>query len=218
MPIELKHEVTILCEGTADQNFIKKLIEARGGFPPVDFLPPNEFHGSANFGTMLLALTGAGHAFTRIKGVLIVADSHDKPETTFAEIKARGFPEPQQPLQVAQCTAVYPAVAVMLIPDETTPGGLETLLARDLVERNKWIVPCVDAFLKCDQIKAHTWPPEKAGKARYHSIVAALNYDDPSRAASWAFRDPPVVSIGAKCFDSVEKRIKDFCTEIGVLH
>jgi hypothetical protein len=108
---------------------------------------------------MLLALTGTGHAFTRIKGVLIVADSHDEPEATFADIrgqiKARGFPEPKQLLQVAQRTADHPAVAVMLIPDETTPGGLETLLALDLVERNKWIVPCVDAFLKCDCVTAH---------------------------------------------------------------
>jgi hypothetical protein len=223
-PISIEHEITILCEGGADQNFIRELIVTRGGFPPIDFLPPNKFYGRSNFDQMLSALKGTGVAFRRIKGVLIIADSHDAPTETFTyicdQIRAvPNFPVPTKPLEPAPATAGHPRVAVMLLPDENTPGALESLFAQEMEEKNSWVTACVDAFLKCDQITAHAWPPEKKAKARYHSMVAALHRPDPSRSASATFTNhPPVMSIRAPTFDSVEKRIKDFCSAVGELH
>src|SRR5216683_5691835 len=135
MPVTLTHELTILCEGAADQNFLRKMVETRALFPPFNFLPTKEFYGSTNFGKMLLALKGDSHAFSRMKGVLVVADSHDDPMTTFVNIRTQiqavgGYPVPQQLLDVAPSTAGHPAVAVMLLPDEASPGALESLFIR----------------------------------------------------------------------------------------
>jgi hypothetical protein len=85
--IEIENEITILCEGLADQNFIKKIIEVRGGLPPIDFLPPSIYYGRDRFDQMLIALKGTGVSFSRIKGVLIIADSHDEPASTFRYIR-----------------------------------------------------------------------------------------------------------------------------------
>jgi hypothetical protein len=219
--IEINHEITILCEGAADQNFIKELIKERGGFPPIDFLPPDRFHGRSDFKRMLDALKGSP-SFPSVRGVLIVADSHDIPSDTFIQIcdqirRAPDFPVPTQLLKPAPPTPGHPSVAIMLLPDEAAPGALESLFAQELEDKHKWITACLDAFLRCGQITAHQWAPEKHAKARYHSMVAALHHADPSRSASTTFTsNPPVMSIKARTFDSVEKRIKDFCTAIGV--
>jgi hypothetical protein len=220
-PIEINHEVTVLCEGAADQNFTKELIKQRDGFPPIDFLPPDRFYGRSGFDRMLVALKGSD-SFMRIRGVLIVADSHDIPSDTFVQIcdqirRVPDFPVPTQPLRPAPATLGHPSVAIMLLPDEATPGALESLFAQELEDKHKWVTACLDAFLKCGQITAHQWAPEKHAKARYHSMVAALHHADPSRSASTTFTsNPPVMSIKARTFDSVERRIKDFCTAIGV--
>jgi len=103
----------------------------------------------------------------------------------------------------------------MLLPDEKTPGALETLLVRDITEKAPWVTVCVEQFLRCEKIEAHAWPAEKRDKARFHSLVAVLNRDDPSRAASQAFRDPtPLIAVDAPCFDDVEKRVMSFWQSI----
>jgi hypothetical protein len=219
-PIPIGHEITILCEGAADQNFIKELIKERGGFPPIDFLPADRFYGRSSFDRMLIALKGTGDPFSRVKGVLIIADSHDVPNDTFAYIceqirSVPDFPVPRQLLKPAPATPGHPSVAIMLLPDESTPGALESLFAQELENKHKWVTACLDAYLKCGQITAHQWTPEKHAKARYHSMVAALHHADPSRSASTTFTsNPPVMSTKACTFDSVEKRIKDFCSAI----
>jgi hypothetical protein len=142
-PIEINQEVTILCEGAADQNFLKELIKERGGFPPIDFLPPDRFYGRSGFDRMLTALKGAA-SFPRIKGVLIVADSHNIPSDTFVQIAEQirsvpDFPVPTQPLQPALATPGHPNVAIMLLPDEATPGALESLFAQELEQAHNWV-------------------------------------------------------------------------------
>jgi hypothetical protein len=222
MTREITNEVIILCEGAADQSFIKKLIALPGGFPPIDFLPPEIYYGRDRFDQMLSALKGTGVSFSRIKGVLIIADSHDEPASTFGNIQEQirnvpDYPVPDNLLTPAPPTPGHPSLAVMLLPDEETPGALESLFARELEARNPWVTGCVDKFLRCRRMDAYRWPPEKHAKARYHSLVAALHRADPSRSASAAFTSsPPVMAIGTETFDSVERCIKDFCRVVGV--
>lgn len=217
MPIELKYEYVILCEGLADQNFLRKIGEHRVGLPAFDMLPAHEHHGSGNFDRMLTALRGDRLAFAKLKGVLIVADSHDNPDVTFRVIQDQirrvgQYPVPAHKMEIAPRTADHPAVCVMLLPDENNPGGLETLCVRYLTRQpHEWINQCVDAFLRCERIDAHTWGPETLDKARYECMVAATNRDDPSKAVSYAFKDPnPLVSVTHDCFDDVERRLRLF--------
>ncbi len=185
-------------------------------------LPPKDAYGVTNVGRMLLALKGDRSGFSKLKGILIVADSTDHPAAVFERIRKQiafvgGYPVPATPSTVAARTQNHPAVAVTLLPDDTTPGGLETLCVMDILERHPWAATCLDSYLNCDQIVAGTWPAEKLGKARYHCLVAALNRDDPARAVSQAFRgENPVIDLGARCFDGVFNRLAQFCSTVGV--
>jgi hypothetical protein len=208
VPVSITSEIIVLCEGDADKNFIDKLRTTRPGFPPIDTLQAR----GKNFEQLLLALKN----HPKVKGVLIVADSHDCPSDTFATIRGQirsvgGYGDPLRLLEATQGPDGYPYIAVMLLPNETSPGALETLFIQDLSARNDWLEDCVEAFLKCGETAAHGWPPEKAAKSKFQCMVAALHRDDPSRAASFALKDPPVVNIGSACFNSVETRIKEFC-------
>lgn len=222
MAVELKNEVIIICEGKADVNFFKKLIEKRSGLPKFDILPtPTDQRGGVDaFEHWLKAIRGDRHGFSKLKGVLLVADSASDPTSTYnyvcGQIKnATGYAIPTKPDEVTPCVADYPQVSVMLIPNESTAGGLESLCVSEITNREPWISTCVNNFLSCGNIQALKWSPEKLDKARYHSMIAALNKDDPSRALSYAFNDPnPVISVENPCFDDVYNKLKNFCLAV----
>jgi hypothetical protein len=168
---------------------------------------------------MLSSLRGDPTGFARLKGILIIADSADDPDKTFkgicSQIASAGeYGVPTRLLELASYSGAGPAIAVTLIPDDSHPGSLESLFVKDIADRHDWINKCVETFLGCGKSQALLWSPEKLSKAKFHSMVAALHEDDPSRAASKAFREPPVIDISAKCFNDLEKRIRDFCTAV----
>jgi hypothetical protein len=221
MPVELKEELVLLCEGPADQNCFRKLLEKRQDIPRFSMLDPKQHWGVSGFERSLTAIKGDRHAFLRLKGVLIVADSGDSPDDAFNQIKkqiisAQGYPVPSKPMEVAARINDHPAIAVMLLPDENTPGGLETLCVREMLERNPWAAECVETFLECGESTAHELPPEKKDKARYHCMVALTYPEDPSRAVSMAFKEPPnpLISVESQCFADVERRLRKFCNEV----
>jgi len=74
----------------------------------------------------------------------------------------------------------------------------------------------VEAFLKCGESTAHELQAEKKDKARYHCMVALTYPDDPSRAVSMAFKEPPnpLISVESRCFADVERRLRRFCEEV----
>jgi hypothetical protein len=218
--VALKEELVLLSEGLADKAFLARLVASRGPLPAFDFPFPNDqLFGRSQFGTMLRALRGDPSGFSRLKGVLIVSDSADDAQATFDDIAdqiraAGGYTVPAAPLQIGAATADHPAVAVMLLPDENNPGALESLYVRDLTGRHGWLGPCLDTFLGCGQSQALGWSPEKLAKAKFACCVAAVHEDDPSRAASAAYRNPPVIHIAAACFNDVASKIRDFCNVI----
>lgn len=222
MALELSNEVVLICEGSADKNFFRKLIEKRAGLPQFDIPFPTPEKGGVNaFEHWLRAIRGDQHGFSKLKGVLLVADSASNPTSTFKDIcsqikNATGYAIPTKPNEATPRVADYPQVAVMLIPNESTTGGLESLCVSEITSREPWISACVENYLSCGNIQALKWSPEKQDKARFHSMIAALNQNDPSRALSQAFKDPkPVISVEAPCFDAVYNNLKKFCVDVG---
>lgn len=212
-----KHFVA-LCEGDADRNFLGKLIASRD-LPAFDIpytrTAGNRYNGNTAFAEMLRGIRGDMLSFSQVQGILIVADSGSDPQEMFASICAQvrsvALPVPGSPSKPAFSQGV-PAIAITLLPRDDTPGALESLYAEEIQSRHPGVESCVNTFLSCDPITAHTWPEEKRDKARYECMVAALNRDDPSRAVSWALRgDRPVVQIGSQVFDDIAKRVRDFC-------
>ncbi len=225
-PIRQEHQFTLLCEGAADQNFVKALLKRRSGYPDFNFLDPKEHYGATNFEKMLTAIQGDQKSFSRLKGVLIIADSASSPDQTIKEIRRQVNQAGKFPLYTGSNTGTLaapaaavgtPPVYITLLPTENTPGCLETLCVRVLLEPYAWANACLEKYLGCDQIKANSWSPEKLDKARYHCLVAALHREDPSKAVSNAFRQPqgpnakPLIDVMDPIFDDIAKRIKDFC-------
>ena len=220
VPLRLQSELVLLCEGEADRQFFRKFLEKRPTLPKFDIpFPTDKLHGNGAFSGMLQAIRGDRLGFARVIGVLIVADSTDKPGTLFKLVRDQiratgGYGVPSKPLEVAMA-ANHPGIGIMLLPGGRTPGALETLLVREITDKAPWVTACVEQFLRCDKIEAHAWPAEKRDKARFHSLVAVLYRDDPSRAASQAFRDPaPLINVEARCFDDVERKVIAFCQAV----
>jgi hypothetical protein len=219
MPLALTEDLVLCCEGEADRQFIRKMTEKRAGLPKFDMpFPIDNLHGNKAFGGMVEAIRGNKRHFPRIKGILIVADSTECPDSLFEDICAQIREIGGSKLSAVGRAADHPAVAVTTLPNENTPGALETLLVEEMTAKAPWIAACVDAFLRCDKVDAHQWPAEKRDKARFHSMVAVLNRDYPSKAASYAFKDPtPLIAVEAPCFNDVERRIRDFCAAVGAI-
>ncbi|ACX95780.1 DUF3226 domain-containing protein [Halothiobacillus neapolitanus] len=133
--MEIKNEVVIICEGAADRNFFRKLIEKRKELPGIDVpfpVPGKDLGGINAFQHWLKAIRGDRHAFSRIKGVLLVADSADDPLLTFNNIctqitHATGYAIPTKLDEVTPHAAGSPQVSVITIPTSDKPGGLESL-------------------------------------------------------------------------------------------
>ncbi len=210
--------LAVLSEGAADATFLAKLAEARGKFPKFYVFPHNDHHGAGAFGHMLMALKGNPRMFARLRGVLIVADCKDDPDDTFKGIrkqvrKVDGFRVPDELLKITEEPSDQPGVFVMLLPDEKTPGSLESLYASSILQKAAWREKCLSAYLSCDKSDVAKWSAEKQAKAKFHALVAASYEADPSRAASQVFRSKKddLIDLKAKCFDDVEKRLRAFC-------
>jgi hypothetical protein len=140
MPISLTTELVLLCEGSADKAFFKALMKSRD-LPKFDIPFPQgrdeldegkePLGGRDNFDQMLRDIR-VPLSFRKIKGMLIIADSADDADQTFEHVcsQIRRVPEynaPNQLLAPSAASASSPPVCVMLIPNEQTPGGIETL-------------------------------------------------------------------------------------------
>jgi hypothetical protein len=221
--VVLNSELVFLYEGSADKKFLEEIIKKRGPFPNFGFPydgKNDKFTGSGNFGHMLTGLKGDPLGYSKLKGILIVADSCGCPENTFSfivdKIEANGFKGPEEIMKLRPADHSQPALAVMLLPSNEAAGALENLYVEHLCARYDWLEECINTFLACGEANAHGWSAEKLAKAKFAAAVAAIHQDDPSRAAAWVFRDPPVIDVTADCFKAVEDRIKLFCREVGV--
>ena len=211
-------ELAVLSEGEADARFLETLARVRGNFPDFFMVPHEKYHGVTGFCGMLKGLKGNPRLFERLKGVLIVADCKDNSDDTFKCMKkqvaeAGGFRVPTELLKVTDEPADQPGVFVMLLPDEKTPGALETLYTSAILLGSDWREKCLNDYLSCGKSNVLTWSAEKQAKARFHALVAASHEPDPSKAASKVFqsKDSNIIDLKAQCFDSVEQRLRLFC-------
>ena len=226
MGCKLEHELVVLGEGSADKNFLLKLCRTLIPEFKCDFPYPDGSGGGVSyFSRMLDGLRGNRVGFNRLRGVVIVADSGTDPNEVFDNIKTQirssgGYPVPNALSQVALPTSDHPALAVMLLPRDDVPGGLESLCIAELEENYKDRMSCVDAFLNCAPDPPTIWSPEKLAKARYHVFVAGSFRDDPSRAISHAFKEPnpqnprALLKIDSGHYDATADRLRALFTQM----
>jgi hypothetical protein len=233
MAIALKEELVLLCEGTADKAFFKTLIRERQNMPRFDIPFPESredlgdgkspLGGRDNIDRMLRDIR-VPIGFRKIKGILIAVDSANSPAATFDFVcgkirQAPGYSVPAALSAPSLRSDTSPSIGIICVPDNDRPGGIETLYAEEIESTRPWIIECIMAFLSCGEIKALEWSSEKKDKARFHSMIAALHENDPSRSASmiWKQRDgaPLLMNIHAQCFDRIASRLRDFAAIVG---
>ncbi len=187
----------ILCEGKADQAFLRAVRDRRHlpsfDLPfPVFGLPKNDprLDSIDSFGNMLEKIKDEAALdvtlWSRMRGIVMVADAAEGSDTTIRKIARMsgkaGFGKPGEAGEwSASPTPFFPPVSVLLLPHDAA-GGLETLCLRFLRARHAQVAKCLDAYLNC--IPPQTRGPEKRDKAALACLIAAIDRDNPTHALS----------------------------------
>ena len=214
MSVNVNADILVISEGLADKAFLTKLIAHWLPAYSVAFpYPTNAVGGVTSFTIMLEGLRAARVDFKRVKGVLLIADSGDDPANALAAVastvKAAGhYPVPEALDTVAAAANDHPATAITTIPSTTATGGLETLYNEYFKKIHPQGTSEVNSFLNSPTFDVGNWNAEKQGKANFASFVAATNRDDPSRAASYAFKDPALIDEKNDIFKPLADKLR----------
>jgi hypothetical protein len=231
-----ENDLVVICEGPADKAFLKKLAIVRG-LPHFDCpwpadrdvdseAPIKAFNlaGKDKFGVVLDALEGQiiqNPEEKKIKGVVFVADAGDDPSQTFRSLadkirQVKKWGVPDNPYTVKQSSSGIPSVAIILVPPDNQPGGLETLCVDFFREKRPEIFGCMEAYLKCGSISVATWNAEKQAKAKFQCLIAATNKDDPNKSLRHIFtsQSQGIIDLRASCFDAIAQKFKEIAEDL----
>ncbi len=204
-------------EGTADDAFLDRLIVQHGlASQACVYQRSDKFYSRDMFGKKLGllddALKGGLVAEDMFRGVIIVADTAEQGAATRDHIR-RQIADPFVAPTACDVLPAAPAgkwpVAIMLVPGETRPGGLETLCFDAMAGNRPDVASCVDAFFACVR---HAVPAsrtaEKLDKARLACFFAAV-LDDPTKAVRYAFETAaPIFELREPAFADIATRLR----------
>ena len=191
MAFSITKPFVILCEGPADQIFFERLLSKHkiNNFDVPPHTHYGKYYGWQSLGFMLRSLAGDAATYSRLTGVLIIADNATN--STFKDICEKiandgpfvapdRFVPPSKPNELVKQPQGHPCLSIMLVPIGVL-GALESICADAITKRKPWLAACVNAYLSCGKIAALNWRPEKRDKARLQCLIAALNEDDPNK-------------------------------------
>ena len=140
-PIE--SEIQILVEGNDQRNFFEAFIDHLS-------LANIQIHNFGGVGQLRDFLEGLVDAtgFQAVKSVGIVRDAEISAQAAFQSVQSSlnnaGLPVPNRPEERAGSS---PAVTVLILPDNSRPGMLETLLNETFADTPE--ETCINAFFDC---------------------------------------------------------------------
>lgn len=204
----------IICEGRDDVDFFFRLLRDRNianynvGFGKGEDGRPL---GKDGFGERIDAVME--FPTVPIRGIIIVADSDDAPNTRFADAcnhfrKRSGFPIPRTARQAfASGNPKIPKTAVIMIPSFGVEGGLETL-ALSCCEEITQFRDCINDFCQCVHTPRRTIDTHKL---RLRALIAAMNPDDPSASIStWLSSARRPFAMTHTALDEIAQFLIDF--------
>ncbi len=207
-------KLVLLGEGVADEKFFEKLIKER----KLPAFLVEHVRGRERFQARLEALVpGTDFGLERISGVLVVADNDDEPQTRFNYVRSQlanvaWCEVPDRPRQIVR-KENSPAVAILMLPWDETPGALETLCLESMYEHYPEKAACLHAFFDCAAI--HQWAPSKQHKMRMQALLCTTCESDPNTPISHAFsRDPVLIHLNHTSFDRVAAYVHEFAEEV----
>ena len=217
-------ECVVICEGRADKIFLDRLFSSIGvrEYVTIPFHEDDDgLYGVSNFGRMIEYVKMSNPAeLEKVKLFLFVADSANDPEKTFHSICSMlhelGLPVPDKAGILSKDVAGAQQTLVILLPEDSQPGCLETLYYRYLKTKYKNVDLCHESFISCLGIDQTEWNIEKKHKSLFHATVAATFKTDPSRSASTVFNKGCLVNIEDATFKDLKIKIMGIFTVLEI--
>ena len=156
--------IQLLVEGNDQRNFFEAFIEHLS----LDNIQIQNFGGVDQLRGFLLALVNAPGFRETVQSVGIVRDAETSAQAAFQSVQSSlgnaGLPVPNRPEDRAGSS---PAVTVLILPGDNSPGMLETLLCQSFTGTPE--EACINAFFDCVQ------------------AIPAVSISNPDKARAYAY-------------------------------
>lgn len=186
-PEPISREVLLLVEGRAMVGFFLGLLDHLGVPGTVDI---RDYGGKDELRAYVRTIALA-EGFGDVKSVGLVRDAEDDPRGALQSMKGAlknaGLAVPRT---VGQIASGCPATAVFVLPDAKSPGMLESLCWRAIVERMRAGVACIEEFLACVEKETGARLPN-ADKSRVYAYLSTRKKPDELLGQAARARDFP---------------------------
>lgn len=200
MAVKIEQPNVLVVEGREEELFFGALIKHLG-LQKVQTMP---IGGKEQLRRNLRALV-LSPGFSEVVSLGVVRDANADPRAAFQSVRdalwAVNLPAPERPLLPVGHS---PRVAVMILPDEDTPGMLEDLCLR-AVEQDPAML-CVEQYFQC--LQQQSLPlPQQMPKAKVHVFLASRSdpgkrLGEAAQAGYWPW--------DAQAFDQVKNFLQQF--------
>lgn len=165
-PNRLEFRRQLLVEGRDQWNFFQALISHMN----IDDIQIQDFGGVNDLTGFVMNLVEMGEFNDSVESMGIVRDAEVSATSAFQSVQSSldraGLPIPDRPMEP---TNSLPSISVMILPDDHSPGMLETLLCRSFA--GSGLDSCIDSFFECIQDELG-YGPHRPEKARAHAYIA----------------------------------------------
>ncbi len=175
-PKGIQSRVQLLVEGNDQRNFFEAFIEHLS----LTDIQIQNFGGVPDLRDFLPALVNAAGFRDIVQSVGIVRDAETSAQAAFQSVQSSlgnaGLPVPNRPEDRAGSS---PAVTVLILPGDNSPGMLETLLCQSFVDTQE--EACINAFFNCVE------------------AISAVSITNPAKARAYAYlttKPKPHHSVG----------------------
>ena len=165
-PQQTMHSIQLLVEGNDQRNFFNAFI----GHLSLPDIQVQDFGGVKELRNFLSLLVRLPDFHDTVSSIGIVRDAELSAPSAFQSVQGSlanaGLSVPDKPREP---TNSPPSVNVLILPDDDSPGMLETLLCRTF--ENTQMDSCIDDFFDCirDATNEDLYRPDKA---RAHAYIA----------------------------------------------
>ena len=181
----------ILCEGTHDVAFFSRLLDVHG-ISNYRIAAPQDPGGVPGFGRALRAIATSSE-YNLVERILIVADNDENPKAQFRKVRdeiqnsGHRYGIPDRSRLLTKSDDGLPSVEILMLPKNSEPGCLETLLLDPIYSQAQQVQPALDKY--CGVTGIDSWSPSKSAKARLRIMVASLNRQNPDLSLAWIWKE-----------------------------
>lgn len=209
----------IVCEGAADEAFLRALCKHRG-LAEVSIRHPGDVDRGGRGGLDKLGWLLRGirtwRGFDQVTDILVVADNDTDPTGNFDRVRgqlaAAGFPAPTAPLAVAEAAVdhIPRRLSVLMLPWADRPGTLDTLCLGPARAAESVLADCADAFAACARAAGRDHDA-RHDQFLLRALLAAGHPRDPRLGLGLVWqRAPELIPLDHADFDPIAGVLADF--------